>query len=668
MLPSDSEKNLVMGGICDRVVLYDRELRVRWANRAAIESAGAPSGGLIGRNCREIWSAWNLPFENSTLTATMESGEVQCREYEIPGEQILRVADSPVKDNLGNLLGAVETVAQIPAHREADADWLQREQRFRAFVQTTNEWIWSIDIRGKHTYCNPALESILGYSPQEFVGGDGLECLHPDDRRRVEEMLAEKRVRKEGWSRLILRWRHKDGAFRYLESSAVPILDQSGRLLGFQGADRDITSQMRAEEALRESEARFRSLVEATSDWIWEVDADEKYTYASPKLKDLLGYEPSEVIGKTPYELMLPEEASRVASLLTPLIAMARPFVGIENLNRHKEGHTVLLETSGVPILDAEGRLLGYRGIDRDITERKRAEQTLRESEERYRLLYETMAQGVVYQSADGRIISANRAAEKLLGVTLDQLRGRTSHDPRWRSIREDGTDYPGDQHPAMIALRTGQPVSDAVMGIFHPLELRHRWIVVNAIPQFRAGETRPFQVYTTLSDITERKLAEESLKYLSVHDVLTGLFNRQFFEGEISRLDRGRRFPISIIMADVDGLKATNDRSGHSAGDELLKRTGLILKETFRAEEVVARMGGDEFAVLLPSTGPDVAKARLNRLRNNLLAHNAAHSGPPLSFSMGVATADTAGSLDDALRLADARMYKEKQTRNKTR
>jgi PAS domain S-box-containing protein len=151
------------------------------------------------------------------------------------------------------------------------------------------------------------------------------------------------------------------------------------------------------------------------------------------------------------------------------------------------------------------------RGITRDITEQKQAEAALREREERYRTLFQTMAQGVVYQSPDGTIEFANRSAEAILGLSLDQLQGRTSCDPKWRAVREDLSEFPGDEHPAMMALRTGKPVHEVVMGVFHPGHQAHRWLLVNAVPEFLPGEVRPRRVYTTFSDITERKRMEQA-------------------------------------------------------------------------------------------------------------------------------------------------------------
>ncbi len=134
-------------------------------------------------------------------------------------------------------------------------------------------------------------------------------------------------------------------------------------------------------------------------------------------------------------------------------------------------------------------------------------------SEAEYRRLFETMAQGVVYHAADGAIIAANPAAERLLGLTLDQMQGRTSMDPRWRAIHEDGAPFPGETHPAMVALRTGQPVDDVVMGVFNPAIAAYRWLSVFAQPQFQPGADKPHRVFATFTDITEYQLTKERLR-----------------------------------------------------------------------------------------------------------------------------------------------------------
>jgi len=141
---------------------------------------------------------------------------------------------------------------------------------------------------------------------------------------------------------------------------------------------------------------------------------------------------------------------------------------------------------------------------------RLQAQEALRESEEKHRRLYETILQGIVYQDSEGKIISANPAAEKILGLKLEDMQGRPSADQYWRSIHEDGSDFPGETHPSMISLRTGQPVKDSIMGLYNPGQKQTHWVKIDAIPLFRPGESKPYQVYTTFDDITDRKRAEE--------------------------------------------------------------------------------------------------------------------------------------------------------------
>ena len=155
---------------------------------------------------------------------------------------------------------------------------------------------------------------------------------------------------------------------------------------------------------------------------------------------------------------------------------------------------------------------LHRHSLDRELKESRIA---LQESETRHRRLFENMTQGVVYQTVNDEIISANPAAQRILGLTLDQLLGKTSLDPRWKAIREDGSDLPGEEHPSMIALGTGKPVERFIMGVIKPSENAYTWISVTAVPIFHSDERTPFQVYVTFDDITEQRQAEENYQKL---------------------------------------------------------------------------------------------------------------------------------------------------------
>jgi diguanylate cyclase (GGDEF)-like protein/PAS domain S-box-containing protein len=165
--------------------------------------------------------------------------------------------------------------------------------------------------------------------------------------------------------------------------------------------------------------------------------------------------------------------------------------------------------------------------------------------------------------------------------------------------------------------------------------------------------------------DVTERKLAEEQLRFVSTHDSLTGVYNRAYFDAEMKRFARGRQFPVSVVMADVDGLKGVNDRQGHAAGDRLLQDAAKVLTEAFRAEDVVARVGGDEFAVLLPAAHSAIVGKILNRLHATQGRIDPKHK---VELSLGAATAEEGQDLVEAFHLADRRMYQEKMNKKARR
>ncbi|MFW6123102.1 MAG: PAS domain S-box protein [Thermodesulfobacteriota bacterium] len=177
-----------------------------------------------------------------------------------------------------------------------------------------------------------------------------------------------------------------------------------------------------ADEDLRESEERFRSLVEATSDLVWETDAVGRLTYISPNVHDLLGYSPEEILGKTFLELLTPEEASRMGELLGPILERHKPYVFVGKTSHHKCGRPVVLESSGVPVLDTRGNFLGYRGLDRDITVRQRAAETLYREKEKYRTLVEEAPLGVAIIGADGTYKYINPMFKQMFGYTLDDV------------------------------------------------------------------------------------------------------------------------------------------------------------------------------------------------------------------------------------------------------
>ena len=291
-----------------------------------------------------------------------------------------------------------------------------------------------------------------------------------------------------------------------------------------------------------------------------------------------------------------------------------------------------------------------------DISERKKAELAIAESESKYKWLYINAPIPYHILSADGIIMDINRRWCEVLGYTRKEALGRDIFD---FIVEEE---------------------RDAAKLSFKNKKTSKKTYVEGSERNYRTktGVIKTFKIYdhlvldqnqnitsvqTTIEDITERKKAEEKFHHISTRDILTNLYNRTFYEEEMSRLEKSRLFPVSIFMIDLDDLKIVNDTQGHAAGDELLQRTAKVLLESFRAEDMVARIGGDEFVVLLPKTNEEAAQSAFKRIKHFLKLNNK-NNPNVLIISIGVATCDKQGSLAKTVKQADDRMYLDKRVK----
>lgn len=254
----------------------------------------------------------------------------------------------------------------------------ENQQRYQALVENINDWAWELDHNGTFTYSSPAVKNLLGYEPSELIGKTPFDLMPPEEADNMLDIFQRYVEAKQQVVRLESIHLHKQGRQVMMEVSGLPIIDAKGYLVGYRGISRDISERKWA-EAIQEREERFKDITYSMADWIWEVDKHGKYTFSSTTAGHILGYEPKEILGKTPFEFMPPAEAERVEKIFQEIATAKKPIVELENWNLTKSGEKVCLLTNGVPFLDEKGELLGYRGVDKDITESKKAEEEIKQ-------------------------------------------------------------------------------------------------------------------------------------------------------------------------------------------------------------------------------------------------------------------------------------------------
>lgn len=303
-------------------------------------------------------------------------------------------------------------------------------------------------------------------------------------------------------------------------------------------------------------------------------------------------------------------------------------------------------------ILDEQGQRSGIVHVARDVTEKALADLELLRSEARYRMLlnsgYDAIwVHGIEETMGFGPFCEVNEAACRMFGYTREELLALAPSDLQVSCT--DGSDG------LLIneLLENGQVLLEIDLrkkdGTIFPAEISSQLFFLNAC----------HQVLSIVRDCTERKRQEAKLQYVSTHDQLTGVYNRAWYAIELERLSRGRNWPISCIMVDLNELKLANDQLGHAAGDALLCRAVELLRQSCRADEMICRLGGDEFVILLPGTDEVAAAAIMARISSAVAQQN--HVLPRLSLALGMATAADAVQLSESLVIADQRMYLDK-------
>ena len=379
-------------------------------------------------------------------------------------------------------------------------------------------------------------------------------------------------------------------------------------------------ARLRTVARLQETERALAAIGEHL--YVGEVtpEGDYRELHTGPGAEALLGGEVDPVLGpgETWLRAVHPDDAEVVDAFHQSLAAGEQ--VEVEYRLLGADGVERWVHDRAWPAQGPHGEELVH-GLVRDITDRRESERRLREAEVLHTAVVEAMAEGVVVRDEQGRMISANPMAERILGLTIDQLAGRVPLPPGGGDvIREDGTPYDLEATPHLVTLRTGQPIDDMLVGMRRH-DGRRIWISVTTRPLVRPGTGERYGVVATFEDVTERREADQRLREaldqareanaalvearaaaerLARTDMLTGIANRRHFEERLEEALREGPERVGVLVVDLDRFKRVNDTLGHAIGDEVLREVARRAGGALRTDDLLARWGGEELAVLL--------------------------------------------------------------------
>lgn len=498
--------------------------RCEWISPSVVDVLGWSVEDVVGTRATDFLHPDDRPLLERAELALLAgaAGEFEARFLTRDGGvRWIHSTGTPVHDDDGAVVGVVGSWRVVDEEVAARQRVAESEARYRLLAENASDVVYLTDTESRCQWISPSVTAVLGWSEADLLGRRMVELVHPDDLAAGEQ--ARRAAVSDGQDRQVeLRYRTKDGAWRWMSMVGHVVVDGASTVLGGVTALRAIDDLVLARDRLQDSERHFRDLAEQLrlvldaaelGMWDWNMQTGE--TAFNERWAQILGYELSDLAPlsiETWVDLAHPDDLADSDARIAAHDRGETEYYELECRMRHRDGHWVWVRDRGrIVERSPDGRALRMVGTHEDITA-LRASRAVREAaEERLRSILDATVSGLVIHAADGSIVGCNRAAERMLGLTHDQLLDRTSIDPRWRAVHLDGSPFPGEEHPAMVALATGRPQTGQVMGVHRP-DGTLVWLGIDAAPYDDPEKPDRTGVVASFSDITETVSAGQEL------------------------------------------------------------------------------------------------------------------------------------------------------------
>jgi len=508
---------------------------------------------------------------------------------------VIAISVSLVRNAQGGPIGFRGIARDITERKQAEEALRQSEEKYRDILESIEEGYFEVDVAGNLTFVNDSMCRIWGYPKEQMIGLNNRQYTDEENAKKLYQTFNE--VYRTGISSKAFDWQiiRKDGTIVYIEATVSLRKDSAGNVMGFRGTVHNITERKKAEEAQRQSEEKYRGILENIRESYFEVDLYGNFTFFNDSLCRLTGCSREELVGMN-YSNFSDEETSKIVfETFHKVYKTGEPSEGFDWPTTRKDGIKIYVSASISLRKDPTGKPIGFRGVLRDITERKRMEEKLRQSEERHRNIIEQMHDAYFELDLSGSFVHFNDAACQTYGYNKEEMLGlnykQYTDKETGRKLFEVFTEL----------YKTGIPVRAHALELIKKDGTKSFNEISVSLVKNAKGEAIGFRGIAR--DITERKRSEEQIRHMATHDALTGLPNRTMFGQLLNQAIKSAKrhnHQLAVLFIDLDGFKIINDTLGHEAGDLLLQTIAARFKQRLRSMDIVARLGGDEFVILI--------------------------------------------------------------------